>query len=580
MQERPIAGAFRPTIMGTQGIVSSGHYVASLAGEHILARGGNAIDAGVAAGLCLCVLQTDMVNLAGVAPIIVYLAEEQRVVTISGLGRWPQAASVAYFQQHCGGRIPQGVLRCITPAAPDAWITALEEYGTMSLAEVMQEALSLARDGFPMHPFMAANLRDGAALFGQWPSSAAIFLPGGRTPEPGEIFVQRDLSRTMQRLLDAEAGARLHGREAGLQAARQAFYQGDIAREIAAFYASEGGLLTYDDIAAFHVQIEEPVRVRFREYDIYTCGPWCQGPVLAQALAILEGYDLHSVGHNSPAYVHLLTEALKLAFADREAYYGDPEFVDVPMQALVSSEYAAARRELIRPDKAIAGMPPAGDPWHGNGTTAAWGRQPMAESPATAETLDTSYVCAVDRHGNIFSATPSDTCMNAPITPGLGVTVSTRGSQSWAREGHASAIAPGKRPRLTPCPALVFKNGKPFMPLGTPGGDVQCQAMLQVFLNIAVFGMTSQAAIEAPRFSTYSYPGSFEPHEYLANELRIERRLAAEVSGVLADKGHKIVTWPDWTWKAGGVCTITIDHERGVLAAGADPRRMSYAIGR
>jgi gamma-glutamyltranspeptidase/glutathione hydrolase len=302
--------------------------------------------------------------------------------------------------------------------------------------------------------------------------------------------------------------------------------------------------------------------------------------VLAQALAILDGYDLHSVGHNSPAYVHLLTEALKLAFADREAYYGDPEFVDVPMPAMVSPEYAAARRELIRPDKAHTGMPPAGDPWHGNGTTAAWGRQSITESPATAETLDTTYVCAVDRYGNIFSATPSDTCMNAPITPGLGVTVSTRGSQSWARERHASAIAPGKRPRLTPCPALVFKNGKPFMPLGTPGGDVQCQAMLQVFLNIAVFGMTSQAAIEAPRFSSYSYPGSFEPHEYLANELRIERRLAAEVGGGLADKGHTIVTWPDWTWKAGGVCTITIDHARGVLAAGADPRRMSYAIGR
>ena len=580
MQEQPIAGSYRPTIMGTQGMVASGHYLASLAGEHILAQGGNAIDAGVAAGLCLCVLQTDMVNLAGVAPIIVYLADEQRVMTISGLGRWPQAASVAYFQQHCGGRIPQGVLRCITPGAPDAWITALEAYGTMSLAEVMSAALSLAHDGFPMHPFMAANLREGAALFGQWPSSAAIFLPGGRPPEPGEIFVQRDLAHTMQRLLDAEAGARLHGRQAGLHAARELFYRGDIARQIAAFYEAQGGLLTYDDLAAFHVQHEEPVRVSFREYDMYTCGPWCQGPVLAQALTILEGYDLQRLGHNTPAYVHLLTEALKLAFADREQYYGDPEFVEVPMSALVAPGYAAARRELINPNKAHAGMPPAGDPWRGNGVAAAWSRQTLMESTATAETLDTTYVCAVDRHGNIFSATPSDTCMNAPVTPGLGVTVSTRGSQSWARPDHASAIAAGKRPRLTPCPALVFKDGKPFMPLGTPGGDVQCQAMLQVFLNIAVFGMAPQAAIEAPRFSTYSYPASFEPHEYLPDDLRLERRLATQVGGVLADKGHKVVTWPDWTWKAGGVCTITIDHERGILAAGADPRRMSYAIGR
>jgi gamma-glutamyltranspeptidase/glutathione hydrolase len=579
MSELPIAGSYRPTIMGTRGMVSSGHYLASLAGERLLARGGNAIDAGVAAGLCLCVLQTDMVNLAGVAPIMVYLATENRVVTISGLGRWPQAASVAYFHEHCGGRIPTGVWRCITPGAPDAWLTALAEYGSMSLAEVMQEAISLAEDGFPMHPFMAANLREAAAQLAQWDSSAAIFLPGGRPPEPGEIFAQRDLARTMRRLLEAEAGAAQQGRRAALQAARDAFYCGDIAHEIAAFYQAQGGLLTYDDLAAFRVQTEEPVRASFREYDIYTCGPWCQGPVLAQVLTLLEGYDLQALGHNSPAYVHLLTEALKLAFADRERYYGDPEFVEVPMQALLSPQYAAARRQLLHLDHAHAGMPPAGDPWQGNGAATPWGRDSLVPGATTAETLDTTYVCAVDEHGNVFSATPSDTCMNAPVTPGTGLVVSTRGSQSWAVEGHASAIAPGKRPRLTPCPAIVFKNGKPFMPLGTPGGDVQCQAMLQVFLNLAVFGMTPQAAIEAPRFATYSYPGSFEPHDYLPGELRIERRLATQVGDNLATKGHRVVPWPDWTWRAGGVCTITIDHHSGVLAAGADPRRMSYAIG-
>src|SRR5712691_6036915 len=579
MSELPISGSYRPTVMGMQGVVASGHYLASLAAQRILDRGGNAIDAGVAAGLCTCVLQIDMVDLAGVAPIILYLAEEDRVVTISGLGRWPQAASVEYFQKHHGGRIPAGVERCVTPAAPDAWITALQEFGTMSLADVMADAITLAERGFPMHHFMAGNLKEDAEQMRQWPSSAAIFLPGGRPPEAGEVFVQKDLGRTMRRLVAAEASARNRGRQAGLQAAREAFYRGDIAREIAAFFQEQNGLLTYDDLASFRAQIEVPVRARFQEYDIYTCGPWCQGPVLAQAMAMLEGYDLQALGHNSPAYVHLLTETLKLVFADRERYYGDPEFVDVPMQRLLSQQYVEARRQLIQPDKAHPGMPPAGDPWNGNGAVAPWrGLQTMAE-PATAETLDTSYVCAVDRHGNIFSATPSDGCMNAPVVPGIGVVVSTRGSQSWAVEGHASAIAPGKRPRLTPCPAIVFKNGKPFMPLGTPGGDVQCQARLQVFLNIAVFGMLPQAAIEAPRFSTYSYPGSFEPHAYQPDELRIERRLAEQVGATLADKGHKVVTWPDWTWKAGGVCTITIDHESGVLAAGADPRRMSYAIG-
>jgi len=392
------------------------------------------------------------------------------------------------------------------------------------------------------------------------------------------VFVQSDLARTMRRLMDAEAGARSQGREAGLRAARDRFYRGDIAREIADFYRSSGGLLSYEDLAAFRVQTEEPVRARFGEYEIFTCGPWCQGPVLAQVLTLLEGKNLKALGHNSPGYVHLLTEALKLVFADRERYYGDPEFVDVPMRALLSPEYAEGQRRRIDPNKAHAGMPAAGDPRGANGQTEPW-RGLVDPEPAAVESLDTTYVCAVDRRGNIFSATPSDGCLSAPVTPGTGLGISSRGSQSWAVDGHPSSVAPGKRPRLTPCPAIVFKNGKPFMPLGTPGGDVQCQAMLQVFLNVAVFGMSAQAAIEAPRFATYSYPGSFEPHEFHRDELRIERRLADQVGDALAAKGHKTVAWPDWTWRAGGVCTITIDHATGVLSAGADPRRMGYAIG-
>ncbi len=580
MGEVPIAGSYRPTVMGTQGMVSSGHYFASLAGQRILDRGGNAVDAGVAAGLCLTVLQTDMVNLAGVSPIMVYMADTEEVTTVSGLGRWPQAASVDYFKEHCDGQIPLGVLRCVTPAGLDGWVKALSEYGTMSLADVMEDAAQLAERGFPMHPFMASNVREAAPAFSQWPSSAEIFLPGGRPPEAGELFVQSDLGRTMRRIIEAEAGARTQGREAALQAGRDLFYRGEIAREIAAFYESQGGLLTYDDLAAFEVQIEAPVKVSYGEYEIYTCGPWCQGPVMAQAIALLEGYDLAAMGHNSPAYIHVLTEAFKLAFADRERYYGDPEFVDVPIKGMLSPAYNEARRQLISSDKAIPGMPMAGDPWNGHGSSEPWrGLESGRTAASIVEKMDTTYVCVVDQQGNVFSATPSDGCLGAPITPGTGVTISTRGSQSWVVDGHASSIAPGKRPRLTPNPAMIFKNGKPFMPIGTPGGDVQCQSMLQVFLNVAVFGMAPQAAIEAPRFATYSYPGSFEPHEYYADELRIERRLVAEVGDTLADKGHKIVTWPDWTWKAGGICNITIDHDRGMLSAGADPRRMCYAIG-
>ena len=330
-------------------MVASGHYLATQAGERILARGGNAIDAGVAAGLCLTVLHIDMVNLAGVAPIIVYLADEDRVLTISGLGRWPQAASVAYFKERCGGKIPPGVLRCITPGSP----------GRLDHRARAVRHDEPGRGHGGAHPPRRRGLPD-ASVHGRQRARG-----GGRFPEMAEqrghpharrtrarggrdLRRRSDLARTMRRMLDAEAGARRQGREAGLRAARDLFYRGDIAREIAAFYQAEGGLLTYEDLAAFPVQVEEPVRASFHEYDVFTCGPWCQGPVLAQALTLLEGYDLAGLGHNSPAYVHLLTEALKLVFADRERYYGDPEFVDVPMRG---AALAGVRRGAPAPDR-------------------------------------------------------------------------------------------------------------------------------------------------------------------------------------------------------------------------------------
>ncbi len=578
MSERPISGSYRPSIMGTHGMVASGHYLATQAGARILARGGNAVDAGVAAGLCLTVLHIDMVNLAGVAPIIVYLAEEDRVLTISGLGRWPKAASVAYFKEHCGGKIPPGVLRCITPGSPDAWITALERYGTLSLAEVMEEALRLAAEGFPMHPLMASNLRDAVGQFTRWPSSAAVLMPKGRLPEAGEIFAQPDLARTIRRLLDAESGARQAGRQAGLRAARDLFYRGDIAREIAAFYASQGGLLTYDDLAAFQRASRGAgagalSRVRGLHVRSLVSGTGAgAGADAARGLrpcrARPQLAGLRAPRHRgAQARLRRPRALLRRPGIRRRAHAR-------PALGILCRGAPAAHRSRPRARRDAAGRRPAAR----HGSAAPWSHLTPAQ-PAGVETLDTTYVCAVDRRGNIFSATPSDGCLSAPVTPGTGLGVSSRGSQSWVVEGHPSSVAPGKRPRLTPCPAIVFKDGKPFMPLGTPGGDVQCQAMLQVFLNIAVFGMAPQAAIEAPRFATYSYPGSFEPHEYHADELRVERGLAAEIGGALTDKGHKLVTWPDWTWKAGGVCTITIDHASGVLAAGADPRRMGYAIG-
>jgi len=568
----------RPVVMGTRHLVVAGHYLAAHAGFQILEAGGNAVDAGVAAGIALGVLQSDMVNVAGVAPIILYLADRREVLTISGLGCWPRAMSTDLFQRDYHGRIPEGLLRTVVPAAPDAWITALERYGTLSFGEVAAAAIRFARDGFPMHAFMAGQIQTHVESYRRWPSNAAIYLPNGQPPQPGDIFRQTDLARTLQYMVDEETQARNRGREAGLQAARNAFYQGDIAATIVQFHRENGGLLTRQDLAEFHVGIEPPAHTTFADIDVYACGPWCQGPVLPQALNLVEGYDLRALGHNSPQYIHTVTEALKLAFADRDRYYGDPRFVQVPMQELLSKAYAAQRRALIRENEAWPEMPPAGDPHNLSAVAARQERNSELRSSGSPG-LDTSYVCVVDRHGNVFSATPSDTSADTPVVPGTGLCPSSRGSQSWADPKHASCVAPGKRPRLTPNPALALRNGRPLMAFGTPGGDVQAQAMLQAFLNIALFGMNPQEAVEAPRFATYSFPDSFEPHSYYPGRLNLESRIAQETGGALATLGHQVHWWPQWVWRAGAVCCLLIDQTTGVLHGGADPRRQSYAVG-
>jgi gamma-glutamyltranspeptidase/glutathione hydrolase len=335
-----------------------------------------------------------------------------------------------------------------------------------------------------------------------------------------------------------------------------------------------------EDLDRFQVGVEAPVKTDYRGYEVYCCGPWCQGPVLAQALNLLEGYDLTALGHNTLDYVHLLTEALKLVFADREEHYGDPRFVPVPIGGLLSRQYAQHRRELINPNQAWPEMPPPGQPGRAQGDAAVMlGRHlgPLGSSgPVPA---DTSYVCTVDSRGNAFSATFSDPISDTPIVPGLGITISSRGSQSWVDSGHPSSVQPGKRPRLTPNPAMVLKDGRPFMAFGTPGGDVQCQAMLQVLLNIVDFGMDPQQAVEAPRFAGFSFPNSFYPHRYYPGRLDVESRFPARVLAGLKARGHRVRRWADWDPAAGAVCAIVVDPESGVLKGGADPRRFSYALG-
>jgi gamma-glutamyltranspeptidase/glutathione hydrolase len=567
-----VSSPHRPTIAVTQHAISAGHYLAATAGFDILQAGGNAIDAGCAAGIALGVLQSDLVDIAGVAPIMIYLADKQEVVTIAGLGPWPKALDPELFQREHAGKIPKGVLRTVVPAAPDAWITALRRYGTMSFGEVAAAAIRLARNGFPMYPLMVESLKRHEGDHRSWPSTAAIFLPNGQVPEVGEVFRQTDLAASLQYMADEERAAAPRGREAGLEAARDAFYRGDIAREIVAFMKQEGGLLSAEDLAEYRSPIGPPERRRFGDLEVFTCGAWCQGPVLLQTLALLEGTNLSSLGQNSADYIHQVTEALKLAFADREAYYGDPVMVEVPLATLISPEYAGERRKLIRPDRAASEMPPPGD----LGRPGARFRASLGDPDPEP---DTSYVCVADRVGNLFSATPSDGSYGSPVVPGTGLIPSNRGSQSRPDPSHPAGVGPGKRPRLTPNPALAIKGRDQFLPFGTPGGDVQTQAMLQVLLNLFVFGQGVQSAIESPRFATYSFPSSFAPFEYYPGRLAVEGRIAEPVTAELARRGHQIQRWPDWIWTAGAVCAILADRRRGVLEAGADPRRAAYAIG-
>lgn len=573
----PPGRALRPDALGTRHAVAAGHPLAALAAFQILEAGGNAVDAGVAGGLALGVVHPDIVSVAGVAPILIYDARRREVATVSGLGPWPRRASLDLFRNEHGGEIPEGVLRTVVPGAPGAWITALERFGTLGFAEVASPAIELARDGFPMGAFVAQILRDNEARYRRWPSSAAIFLPGGRAPAVGERFVQTDLARTLTYMADEDRAACRRGREAGLRAARDAFYRGDIAEAIVRFHAQEGGLLARDDLAEFHADVEPPRMTRYAGHEIFCCGFWCQGPVLLQVLNILAGLDLPALGHNSPAYIHAVTEAMKLAFADREAYYGDPRHVKVPEDALLDPRYGEVRRGLLDPRRAWPEMPPPGDPDGRQAVLSSW-TGPVGIGSGRSN-LDTSYIAVVDREGNAFSATPSDVSTDTPVVPGTGLAVSSRGSQSWLVPEHPSALAPGKRPRLTPNPAMVFQNGRLVMPFGTPGGDVQTQAMAQVLLNVLVFGMTPQLAVEAPRFATQSFPDSFWPHRYFPGRLTLEARVSDETAEALAALGHKVARWSAWEWRAGAVCLVKVDVA-GVRWGAADPRRDSYALAR
>jgi gamma-glutamyltranspeptidase / glutathione hydrolase len=570
-----------PLVMGSRAMIATEHYLSAAAGARTFAAGGNAIDAAVAATLVEGIVNPHLHTIGGEAPILVRPAGGARVVAINGNMTAPYRATIEQYRKLGITLIPgQGLLAAGVPAALDALVTALDAFGTFKLAEVVEPALELAEDGFPVHRGLAGDPSGAGALTGttemaslaanarnflkRWPSTAHVYLPGGLVPQAGERIKNPALASFFRRLLDAEAGATKGGRQAGLKAARDRFYRGDIAADIVSWSDTNGGLLSADDLANFKTKIEDPVHVDYHGYTIFKCQPWSQGPVFLQQLRLLEGYDLNALGHNSAQYIHYVVEAAKLAFADREAWYGDPEFVKVPIEGLLSSEYANLRRRLIDPQRARLDATPPGDPI---------AMRAAAEPSAQARSWGsgTVHVDAADRDGNVIAITPSGGWIpSSPVIEALGFPLGTRLQTFYLDERHPNALAPGKRPRTTLTPSLAIDPAGRCIGFGTPGGDNQDQWTLQFFLNLVHFGMDLQEAIEAPRVSSGHMPSTFYPHTTNPGLLRVEERIDEKVRADLAARGHVIELMPPY--REGFVLAVCFDPANGALQGGADPR--------
>lgn len=571
----------RPVVMGTHGMVTSTHYLASEAGLQVLKKGGNAIDAGATMWFCLTVLKPYLVGVAGEVPILFYWADEEKVLVVNGQGPMPMGANLEWFKEQGYKMIPEdGFLPAVVPGAFDAWLTLLDEYGTVSLSEVMEPSIRLAGEGFPAYPSLVESIhRDKERFEREWSASAKIYLPENRPPEVADIFRNSDWARTFKKVAEVEKKERRLGRSAGITAAKDYFYRGPIAETIIEFmqtykckdvYGQEHhGLLTLEDFSKYSARIEKPLTVNYRGYDVYKCDTWCQGAVLLQHLNLLEGYDLTFLGHNTTEYLHTYIECGKLAFADREHYYADPDFADVPLDMLLSKDYAKERRALVEPDKASLELRP--------------GRAPPVKLKKSEEgdwwEQDTVHLEAVDANGNMISATPSGAWTRAsPVVPGLGFPMSTRGQMLHLDPNHIEKLEPGKKPSTTLTPSLVMKDGKPYMVFGTPGGDNQDQWTLQFFLNHVDFGMNIQLSLDQPTIHINHMPGSFWPHKVYPGRVHAEPRIPTDTLEELRDRGHEIIVSKPWSH--GRCLAIRYNPDTGVMYGGASPRRAeAYAIG-
>jgi len=544
------------------------------AGFRMLAQGGNAVDAGVAAALTATVTEQSRVGLGGEIPILIKLAGKP-VVAISGIGVAPAKATVAAFANRkpeaweIEGKLAPipalGPKAALTPGLVDGVLVALEKYGTMSFAQVAAPAIENA-GAFPIGEEFADFLGQLDRLHAFWPDSKRFFYPGGDAPKRGEIVRMPALAKTLEEMAAAEKNAK-GDRAAKIRAVHDLFYKGAIAKKLAAFSEANGGLLSYDDLAAYHAETDEPRSTNYRGYTVWKPGFWSQGPVMIEALNILEGFDLRKMGHNSPEYLHTVIEAVKLAFADRDRYYGDPKFSKIPEEILLSKAYASERRKLIDAKHASLDSRP--------GDLAA--SAPMVSGKGVSHDQDTTCVNVVDRMGNAFSATPSGAWIPSVIAGDTGIPFSVRMESFVLTAGHANQLAPGKRPRVTLSPTLLTRDGQLHMVISTPGGDNQDQALLQVLLNMIEFDMTPQEAVEAPRFQSLHFYNSFGYHEFQAGRVALESRIPYPVVERLLDMGHKASQGSDWSNSS---APTVIQVKGGVLNGGADPRRSRYIFGR
>ena len=628
----------RPELAGTFGMVASTHWLASAAGMAALEQGGNAFDAAVAAGLVLQVTEPHLNGPGGEVPIIAHQAGRQETFVLCGQGTAPAAATLDTFADLGLDLVPgSGLLAACVPGAFGAWMMLLREYGTFRLRDVIDYAIGYAARGYPMLPTISWGIASVAELFRDyWPSSAEVYLPGGAVPAPGSLFANPDLAATYQRILH-EAEAASDDRDEQIEAARRAYYEGFVAETIAAYVASaevmdvtgrpHRGLLSYSDMSAWRPRLEEPLTLDFSGLTVCKTRAWGQGPVFLQQLALLEGFDLKamgsidSMGPGSADYIHTVTECAKLAFADREAWYGDPDFTDVPITTLLSADYADTRRRLVtaeasaelRPgapdgrqprlpdfiastsddatdDASVAPSldlePPAPllDPGTGEptmrtgGPTMRTGGQGTGPAASSYRAGDTCHLDVADRFGNMVSATPSGGWLqSSPVIPGLGFCLGTRAQMFTLTPGLPATLAPGKRPRTTLTPSLALRDREPYMAFGTPGGDQQDQWSLLFFLNHVLAGMNLQQAIDFPSFHSAHMPSSFCPRQAQPRVVDVESRVGTAVIEDLRRRGHLVNVRP--AWSLGRVSAVA--RRGGMLYAAANPRGMQgYAVGR